>query len=212
MKAARDKTASEAPAPTETQRKLLAAALELFAERGYAATSTAAIAQLAGVAEKTLFANFTNKERLFERILHPAAIELLLPRALDGVRRTLAQPWSALPTFLDALMHDRLAFVRENPAKLKLIVQALILHPELADRFLRAYREQIEPRIGALQAQLEAAGELRAIPRASLLRIVLSVTAGYMLARFVLVPGAKWDDEEEIATMIDVLVNGLKPR
>lgn len=33
-----------------------------------------------------------------------------------------------------------------------------------------------------------------------------------MLARFVLRPDAAWDDEAELQTMVDVLVNGLKPR
>ena len=59
---------------------------------------------------------------------------------------------------------------------------------------------------------LEQAGEIRRLPPRSLARIVLSLTAGYMLTRFVLRPDADWDDEAEITTMIDVLVNGLRPR
>src|SRR5689334_13240558 len=121
-----------AAAPTETQRRILAAALELFAENGYAATSTAAIAKEAGVAEKTIFANFATKERLFEQILNPTALEILLPEALGGVRETLATPWASLPNFISGFMRNRLDFVRKHPAKLKLIVQALVLHPELA--------------------------------------------------------------------------------
>lgn len=203
-------SAPDAP-PTDTQRRILAAALDLFADRGYAATSTAAIASRAAVAEKTIFANFTSKERLFDQILQPAVLDLLLPRAIGGVRETLAKPWTSLPAFLGALMRNRLELVRDNPAKLKLIAQAVILHPEIFARFAAIFREQLEPRVASLLAELEARGELRAVPRASLMRIVLSVTAGYMLARFVLRPGSEWDDEAELATMIDVLVNGLKP-
>lgn len=207
----------EAPGPdvvevSETQRRILAAALELFAERGYAATSTAAIAKKAGVAEKTIFANFATKDRLFEQILTPAALELVLPRAIGGVRKTLAQPWSSLSGFLGAFVQDRFEFVGAQPAKLKLIAQALLLHPELDDLFVRTFREHLAPRFLAVVKRLEDAGELRAVPPMSLARIVVSVTAGYMLARFVLRPDAEWDDEAEIATMIDVLVNGLRPR
>lgn len=209
MKDKRDPREGVAPAATETQRRILAAALELFAERGYAATSTASIAGRAGVAEKTIFANFATKERLLDLVLHPAALDLVLPRAFGGVRETLSKPWTSLSAMLDALMHNRLELARSHPAKLRLLLQALILHPERTDRFVTFYRDELEPRVAALQAELEARGELKPIPRDRLLRIVLSVTAGYMLARFVLRPKAAWDDEAEIATMVDVLVNGL---
>ncbi len=44
-----------------TRRQLVASARELFAERGYDATSTADIAAAAGVTERTLFRYFPNK-------------------------------------------------------------------------------------------------------------------------------------------------------
>ncbi len=198
--------------PTETQRRILAAALELFAARGYAATTTAAIAKLAGVAEKTLFAHFATKDRLFGATLNPAALELLVPEAIGGVRETLAREWGSVAELLSAFMHNRLGFVRQNPAKLKLIAQALVTHPDLAALFLDVFRKHVEPRLGRVLTGLEEAGELRPLPHRSLVRIAMTVTAGYMLVRFVLRPSADWDDEAELATMIDVLVNGLKPR
>ncbi len=203
---------ADAKAPSGTKQRILRAALELFAERGYAATSTAAIAKGAGVAEKTIFANFTTKERLFEQILTPAALELLMPDAIGGVRETLAMNWASTSGLLDAFMHSRLKFVQEHPSKLKLIAHAVMVHPELAELFVRVFQEQIEPRMAEVTAELERVGELRRIPRASLVRIVMSMTAGYMLARFVFRPHSEWDDEAEMATMVDVLVNGLKPR
>lgn len=209
---AQPEVAPPVPAPSETQRRILSAALDLFAERGFAATSTAAIAKLAGVAEKTIFANFISKDRLFEQILNPAALELVLPGALGGVRETLSAPWTSLSPFLDAFMRNRLELVRAHPAKLKLIAQALVLHPELTGRVLDIFRGAIEPRLAEVMKRLEEADELRKLPRSSVTRILVSVTAGYMLARFVLLPDAKWDDEAELATMIDILVNGLRPR
>lgn len=198
--------------PSETQRRILAAALELFAEKGYAATSTAAIAKRAGVAEKTIFANFETKDRLFGQILNPAALELLLPGALGGVRETLEAPWSSLPRFIDGFLRNRFDFVRSHPAKLKLIAQAVILHPELSGLILGVFRNVIEPRLAQVVKRLEEAGELRPLPRDSMVRIMVSVTVGYMLSRFVLRPGSRWDDEAELETMKDVLVNGLRAR
>lgn len=48
---------------------ILAAALRMFAEKGFAATSTAALAREARVAEGTIFRHFSGKEAIFSEIL-----------------------------------------------------------------------------------------------------------------------------------------------
>lgn len=49
--------------------KILTTALRMFAEKGFAATSTAALAREAGVAEGTIFRHFTGKEAIFSEIV-----------------------------------------------------------------------------------------------------------------------------------------------
>lgn len=49
--------------------KILTTALRMFAEKGFAATSTAALAREAGVAEGTIFRNFSGKEAIFLEIV-----------------------------------------------------------------------------------------------------------------------------------------------
>ena len=48
---------------------IIAAALDLFSEKGYAATSTASIAQAASVSEGLIFRHFKNKRGLVEELL-----------------------------------------------------------------------------------------------------------------------------------------------
>lgn len=48
---------------TPKQAKILQAAVEIFAEKGYAATSTSEIAKRAGVAEGTIFRHYKTKKR-----------------------------------------------------------------------------------------------------------------------------------------------------
>lgn len=47
---------------TPKQAKILQAAVEIFAEKGYAATSTSEIAKRAGVAEGTIFRHYKTKK------------------------------------------------------------------------------------------------------------------------------------------------------
>ncbi|MDP4107839.1 MAG: helix-turn-helix domain-containing protein, partial [Bacillota bacterium] len=43
---------------TEKQQKIVETAIQMFADKGYASTSTAEIAKAAGVAEGTIFRHF----------------------------------------------------------------------------------------------------------------------------------------------------------
>ena len=57
------------PSPADTRAKIIQAASDLFAERGYAGTSTRAISEQAGVNEVTLFRHFGTKENLAKEIM-----------------------------------------------------------------------------------------------------------------------------------------------
>ncbi|WP_109830954.1 TetR/AcrR family transcriptional regulator [Reichenbachiella versicolor] len=54
---------------TEKQENILSAALELFAEEGFKATSTSRVAKKANVSEGLIFRHFKNKEGLLEAII-----------------------------------------------------------------------------------------------------------------------------------------------
>ncbi len=67
---------TESPAPIRHERRkdarpgeLLAAALDLFVEKGYAATRVEQVAHRAGVSKGTLFLYFASKEELFKAVV-----------------------------------------------------------------------------------------------------------------------------------------------
>ena len=197
-------------APTEVQTRILGAALELFADRGFSATTTADIARVAGVAEKTIFAHFKTKENLFERTLTPATIDLLIPE--------LAAPGNAIPRelrtlheFLSTLVRDRVELFARHPAKFKLILHELILRPERARRFVAELDESFHAGIEKAFHRLQEAGELRKLPMAQLHRIIISAIIGYAVSRLLLWPDQAWNDDAELSATVDVLVSGLRP-
>ena len=53
----------------ETEKKILEAALNLFAEKGYTGATTRVIAEKAGVSELTLFRKFKTKKNLFDTLI-----------------------------------------------------------------------------------------------------------------------------------------------
>ncbi|MEY5099278.1 MAG: hypothetical protein RJA36_1997 [Pseudomonadota bacterium] len=80
--------ATPSPAPRRTRRKdarpgeLLQAALELFVEKGYAATRVEEVAQRAQVSKGTLFLYFPSKVELFKAVVRANISNLL--REWDG--------------------------------------------------------------------------------------------------------------------------------
>ena len=55
----------------DTQRRIIAAARQLFASRGYAATTLEAIAEMADVSPKTLGAVLGSKHALLAEVIDP---------------------------------------------------------------------------------------------------------------------------------------------
>ncbi|MCW2878963.1 MAG: putative transcriptional regulator, TetR family [Sphaerisporangium sp.] len=68
---------------TDTRSRILAAARQLFAERGYAATSLADIAARVGLTKTAVAYHFHPKDRLAAELIAPAADDLLTMLGAD---------------------------------------------------------------------------------------------------------------------------------
>lgn len=102
------------PIVDDKRRRVLDAALKVFAERGYHGTTMPAVAIAAGVATGTLYHYFQDKEQLVNEVYRDA--KLRLRRALlDGVANpAIDQPGAVKLWFLD--LWSRLAsYARREP-------------------------------------------------------------------------------------------------
>jgi AcrR family transcriptional regulator len=110
--------------PTRTRERLIAAAIEVFAEQGYEGARLQDIARAAGLTTGAVYANFRGKaELLFAAIGARAGVELdgLLAASAAGDARTLL-----------ARLGDRLPARRDEPALLVDAIAAARRDPELA--------------------------------------------------------------------------------
>jgi len=103
-----------APAASSHDR-ILASAKRLFASQGYEATSTMAIARLAGTSESQMMKHFGSKEGLLEAILD--------------------EGWKSMRSPLDQIA-DMPAGVRKLLAMLRIVLQTLTDDPDLKELFL----------------------------------------------------------------------------
>lgn len=82
-------------------QELLAAALDLFVERGFALTRLEDVAKRAGVSKGTLYLYFENKEELFKAVVR----ENIVP-TLDAAEQEIAQFQGSSADLLRHLMHS----------------------------------------------------------------------------------------------------------
>ncbi|MQY07023.1 TetR/AcrR family transcriptional regulator [Actinomadura macrotermitis] len=98
-----------------TRERLFAAAIELIAERGFAATTVDQIAERAGVAKGTVYYNFGSKAAMFAALLEYGVdrFAVTLREAADGL-----EPLAAL----EAVVGAELAFIGAHEPFARLLI------------------------------------------------------------------------------------------
>jgi AcrR family transcriptional regulator len=203
----------EAPVIEEdnpTRRKLLAAAMEAFAEQGFRGAATRVIAARAGVAEKTLFAHYGSKAALFAAAMGPGLDAMMGAGAVAELTGVLACG-GTIEERLYAVARNRIEFAGKNLHLVKAFIQELLLDPEFRERLRERFVQRLLPAARMAIAHGVAAGRLRPVEPERVIRMLISLVAGYIVTRYIVLPERAWDDEAELRLMIDTLVRGLAP-
>jgi AcrR family transcriptional regulator len=141
----------------QTREHLLAAAAEVFAERGFHGASLDEVAAVAGFTKGAVYSNFKNKEDLFL-----ALFKANYDREMDALRATLSgsevPPESRIPEFV-ALIRDQTAPDGRN---FNLLYQEFWLYaarnPEVREQLTRIDDEGTLALAEILQAERERVG------------------------------------------------------
>lgn len=111
----------------ETRSRILKAAQQLFARRGYDGTTTHDLAEKAGVAEGTLFRHFENKKAILVEVVTQGWVELLTDLLTElsemGSYKAIAQ-----------VMRKRMLNLHQNADMLRVCFLEAQFHPDLRDR------------------------------------------------------------------------------
>lgn len=194
---------------TGGQQRILGAALALFAERGYASTSTGAIAKVAGVAEGLIFKHFRSKKELFLQLIKPLVLEVFFPLTVMRMQKLLQQHYSDLPSLLEAILRERLDFARRHQRLVRVIIQEVGLHAELTETMCTRFGETIQPFLEKQFAHFCQQGAIRPMAFQTFFRLTVTAFMGYVISRVLLFPDAAWDDDDEIRETVRFVVQGL---
>jgi AcrR family transcriptional regulator len=128
------------PIVDDKHRRILDAALRVFAERGYHGTSVPEVAEAAGIGVGTLYRYFETKDDLVNEVFRDAKIRLrrylldglphVEPRELDMARRWFGELWRRLGEFATAEpdafrfleMQDHVPYLDAHSRQIELVV------------------------------------------------------------------------------------------
>jgi AcrR family transcriptional regulator len=189
--------------------EIMAAALDLFVERGFAATKLDEVAARAGVSKGTLYLYFSSKEELFKAVIQQG----ILP-VLEQGEEMLAQHSGDTASLLRALINRWWEVVGKSKLAgiLKLIVSEAGNFPEVARYFHDNVSQGIDELLGkVLQMGIEK-GEFRPVDIESAIDAIAAPILMRAIWEYSIAPycsrGQK-DSEVYLRTNIDLLLNGL---
>jgi TetR/AcrR family transcriptional regulator len=200
---------------TAKEKAIIDAAVELFGRRGIDGATTAEIAKLADVTERTLFRYFPSKKDLVKRVFFPLMLRIGLMRNWESFKTLLKTKGkgSNFRNWYVLLATDRLATVARNPPLARTVLLELLQNEELRGVMEQIWRQYIwQPMVESLN-ELKEDGDIRKeIDVEVLARAIHCFHVGYFLTRYVLAPQAKWDDTAQIEMMADILEQGASTR
>jgi AcrR family transcriptional regulator len=190
--------------------EILEAALQVFAEKGFAGARMDDIAHRAGVTKGTIYLYFESKEAVFKTLVR------------ESIGATLAGVTEAVQSF-DGPVRDLIAMALRAMAHLiltsdRVVIPKIIIaesgnFPELA----RFYREEIIDNGMGLMSGLIARGiergEFRPVPVQHALRLCIApvLLAAIWRTTFAQFDAEPYDYQGLVDTHLDVLFKGLAP-
>ncbi|WP_221563606.1 TetR/AcrR family transcriptional regulator [Alkalihalobacillus sp. TS-13] len=197
---------------TEKQKKILLASIEVFAEKGYAASSTSEIAKKAGVAEGTIFRHYKTKKDLLLSIVAPVMAKMIAPLLIKDFQKVFKQDFQSYEEFVRALLLNRLAFIKDHLSVVKILLQEIPFHPELRQHFSETVMEQVVSRIESVIIPFQEKGEIIDLPPKSIIRFTASSIIGLLFGKFILFPESAWNEEQAIEETIQMILHGVEKK
>ncbi|WP_026412443.1 TetR/AcrR family transcriptional regulator [Actinomadura oligospora] len=186
----------------EARERLLAAAAEVFVERGYSGTATSEIARRAGLSTGAIYSRYASKAELLADAIKahiPGELARLISDGVAGapvqdVVQHLGEELPHRPRQISAMLVEGAAAARRDPRVAEIFAAELTAHLEVVESLVTAAQQE-----GAVDASL---------PSGALARFLLSVALGTLFTNMMdLAPV----DDADWATVINRFITAASP-
>lgn len=206
---------SSAETKLRTRRKeerpgeLIAAALELFVEQGFAATRIDDVARRAGVAKGTAYLYFSTKEELFKAVAQEALVV-----GLELGEQMTSEFAGNAEDLLSTIIEGWCEYQRTpRSGILKLVVAEAGNFPEIAQFYQTEVLERAYRLFADIIQQGIVAGEFRAVDADRMARVIVAPISFFSVYRHSIgrAVGDEPDIEDFAGAYLDLVFAGLRP-
>lgn len=192
------------------QKQVLAASLALFAEQGFANTTTTQIAARAGVAEGTVYRRYHTKDDLLAALLEPL-MTTVVPRLMHEFAQQVATMKNLTRRqLLAALIENRTAFLAANWQVGKILMNEMLVREDLRQGVIQSAGAIIQETLFPILNQLRQRQELGPLPNDMVVQFILGTILTNLLR------ASMQDDfaafKQRVPDLIDFLDQGLAPK
>lgn len=181
----------------DTRSNILAAARELFEQKGYAAATTKEIAALAAISEVTLFRHFSTKRALFDETLHSCLHSYNIEEYLrNGVTYDLKQD-------LKHIAYEMRDTVNKNASMLRMIMRDKI-RDSVPEKDMRNKEHHIKNNLLAYFNAMRSSGALSVDPKMGMKFFMTNIMGS--LAKELFMDGLAEKDEAYFDWMLDQMI------
>ncbi len=189
--------------------RILNAAINAFADKGFEATRTREIAERAGIAEGTIFRYFPSKNAILESMV-PLLIRVLQPKIGKPIEDILnLNPDMPIDRILVAVLKDRLQMIRDNGRFIKSVLPSLIHRAPLLEQLRVSLLPMIEGYVVQVVERGKARGELDESVDA---RLVMPQLFGFVLAYSITQSVDPEREARDVEQFVESLMVGWRKR
>ncbi|MDP4144217.1 MAG: TetR/AcrR family transcriptional regulator [Bacillota bacterium] len=195
------------------EEQILQAAVKIFSEKGYSASTTSEIARIAGVAEGTIFRYFKTKKDLLRKVM----VKLIQIMAHEFITNRLGKLIKdnsdmAESDLLKLLLKDRMEVIVKHWSMIKIVFNEIQYHEDLKAAFVQNFAEKGKEILGEFYNQYVAKGVLKNYDSTLVMRSFVGIFGIYIIQRQAFPEIFTMDDDKQVDIIINIILYGISNR
>jgi len=196
---------------TLKHKAILKSAVILFSEKGYASASTKDIANMAGVAEGTIFKHYSTKKDLLISITDLIISKFFIGFVTADLDEITCRKYDTIEDLLVDLMKNRLKMLQKGIPIFRILIQEIPFHPEIRINMMNKITGMSLP---DTLTHIRDKGALVDLDDKDIILIVITCIAGFLSTRYIMLPelfaeNEDYDSDADIRNFIQFMVRGL---
>lgn len=193
------------------EKRIMEAAIEVIAEKGYYGSRTSEIAKVAKCSEGSIFRYYKNKEELLRSIVHQGSLIFVNESFIAKTESFFENIDDLAPkVLLRELIRDRLELIEENRKLLKIVFIELNFHDSLKNEYVEIIKERLFSYGNRLLDVIGKKIELKDIPREDMFSFIFGSALSIVVR--ILLSGEKTESEDMVDSILDMVIDGISYR